>query len=103
MCYGMVVTQGSGSNNPDKPGTNDDDFRWIVAIEVTAEIRGAISEMFGSIKTMLIKTFDKRYATITEATVVAATTVVSAVRPQGGDSLWYREFNNMKPTEFDGT
>ena len=64
-------------------------------------IRAEIPEMFGSIKTTLIETFDERYATMTVATAAAATVVVAAARPQGGDSLLFREFSNTKPTEFD--
>ena len=59
--------------------------------------------MFGSIKSTLIETFDKRYATLTDDAVAAATTAVAAARPQVGDSLLYREFSNMKPPEFVGT
>ena len=71
--------------------------------EVAAAIRAEIPEMFGSIKTTLIETFDERYAALTDAAVAAATAVVAAARPQGGDALLYRDFSNMKPPEFDGT
>ena len=68
--------------------------------EVVAAIRAEIPEMFGSIKTTLIETFDERYAALSDA---AATASVAATRPQGGDALLYREFSNTKPPEFDGT
>ena len=71
--------------------------------EVAAAIHVEIPEMFGSIKTTLIETFNERYATVTEAAAAAATTSVVAARPQGGDSLLFREFSNMKLPEFDGT
>mgnify|MGYP001548718039 CR=1 FL=1 len=71
--------------------------------EVAAAIRAEIPEMFRSIKTMLIETFDERYAGLTDVAVVAETAVVATARPQGGDSLLYREFSNTKPPEFDGT
>ena len=57
--------------------------------EVAATIRAEISEMFGSIKTTLIQTFDERYAAVTEAAVAAATAVVAAASPQGGDLLLF--------------
>ena len=57
--------------------------------EVVAPVRSEILEMFGSIKTMLIETFDERYAALTEVVAAIATTVVVAARPQGGDSLLY--------------
>ena len=71
--------------------------------EVATAIRAEIPEMFGSIKTTLMETFDERYAALTEAAATAATAVVAAATPQGGDSLLFREFNNTKPLEFDGT
>ena len=40
--------------------------------EVVVAIRAEIPEMFGSIKTTLIETFDEKYATVTEAAAVAA-------------------------------
>ena len=66
--------------------------------EVVAAIRAEILEMFGSIKTTLIETFDKRYAAVTEAASATTTAAVVAARPQGGDSLLFREFSNTKPT-----
>ena len=52
----------------------------IVAAVVATIIRRAISEMYGSVKTMLIETFDERYPAVNEATIVAATATVAAVR-----------------------
>ena len=37
MCYGMVVTQGSGSNDPKRPSAIDDEIHRIVADKVAAE------------------------------------------------------------------
>ena len=52
--------------------------------EVAAAIRAEIPEMFESIKTTLIETFDERYAALTDAAVAATTAVVAAAMPQGG-------------------
>ena len=63
--------------------------------EVAAAIRADILEMFGSIKTTLIQTFYKRYASITEAAAATATiTAVATARPQGAEWLLFREFSN---------
>ena len=70
---------------------------------MVATIRAEIPEMFGSIKTMLIETFDEHYAALSEAAVAAATATIAAVRPQGGDALLFREFSDTKVPEFDGT
>ena len=51
----MLITH----NNPGGGGTSDEEIRRIIAKEVAATIREAIPEMFGSIKTMLIETFDE--------------------------------------------
>ena len=53
--------------------------------------------MFESIKTTMIETFEECYVVTAEASIAATTAVVAAVTPQGGDSLWYREFINTKP------
>ena len=90
-------------HTPESSGTSDEEIRRIIHEEVAAAIRAEIPEMFGSIKTTLIETFDERYAALSEAAVAAATAVVAAARPQGGDALLFREFSNTKPSEFDGT
>lgn len=87
-------------------GTNrvsEEELRQMIHEEVAAAIRAEIPEMFGSIKTTLIETFDERYTEVTEAATVVATAAVAAARPQGGDSLLFQEFSNTKPPEFDGT
>ena len=98
----MVVTR-RHDRDSGTSGTSDEEIRRIIQEEVAAAIRAEIPKMFGSIKTTLIETFDKRYATLTDVVVAAATAAVTAARPQGGDSLLYREFSNTKPPEFDGT
>ena len=62
-------------------GVSDEELRQMIHDEVAAAIRAEIPEMFGSIKTTLIKTFDERYAALTDAAIAAA---VAAARPQGG-------------------
>ena len=71
--------------------------------EVAAALREAIPEMFGSIKTTLIETFDERYAAITEDPTATSTAAVTVARPQGGKSLLFWEFNNTKPQGFEVT
>ena len=88
---------------PESSGASDEEIRRIIHEEVAAAIRAEIPEMFGSIKTTLIETFDERYAALLGADVVAATAVIAATRPQGGDALLFQEFSNTKPPEFDGT
>lgn len=50
--------------------------------------------MFRSIKTVMIDLLDECYSTATRAVVAA--------RPHLVDSMQYREFNNTKPSDFDG-
>ena len=71
--------------------------------EVDPTIRVEILEMFGSIKTTLIDTFDERYAVVTKAAAAATTAAVAAAKHKGGDSLLFQEFSNTKPPEFYGT
>ena len=59
---------------------SDEELRQMIHDEVAAAIRAEIPEMFGSIKTTLIETFDERYAALTDVVVAAA---VAAARPQG--------------------
>ena len=63
-----------------RPGTNrvsDEELRQMIHEEVAAEIRAEIPEMFGSIKTTLIETFDEIYAAVTEAAAAVTTTAVA--------------------------
>ena len=61
--------------NPRGSGTSDEKIRRLIHEEVAAAIQAEISEMFGSIKTMLIETFDERYA------AAATTAAFTAARP----------------------
>ena len=73
----MVGTrQTSGTSD-----TRDEEIRRIIQEEVAAAIRAEIPEMFGSIKTTLIETFDEKYAALSEAVVVAATAAIAETRP----------------------
>ena len=101
LCFRDIMV--GTRHNPESSGTGDEEIRNIIHDEVVAAIRDAIPEMFRSIKTTLIKTFDEQYAAVTEAVAAAATPVVAATRPRGGDSLLFREFSNTKPPDFDGT
>ena len=74
---------------PESSETSDEEIRRIIHEEVAAAIRAEIPEMFGSIKTTLIETFDEHYAALSEAAVAAATAAIAAARPQGGDALLF--------------
>ena len=69
---------------------------------MTLAVREAILEMFKFVKTILIEMFDERYVAAIEVAAATTTTVVPAAGLQGGGSIKYREFNNMKPLKFDG-
>ena len=61
-CFSMVViTQGSESRDPERSGTNDDDIRRIITVDVVAATREEIPEIFGSVKTILIELLDECY------------------------------------------
>lgn len=81
-------------HTPESSSVSDEEIRRLIHEEVAAAIRAEILETFGSMKTTLIEVFDERYAAVTEVAAVAA------ARPQGGDSLLFREFSNTKPPEF---
>lgn len=52
---------------------------------------------------MLIEQFDEQYVVVIEVVVFVATAAVVAARLHGGDLMQVEEFNNTKPSEFDGT
>ena len=68
-------------HNPESSGDSHDEICWMIHDKVATTIREAIPEMFGSIKTTLIETFDERYAAVTKAPAAAVTAVVAATRP----------------------
>ena len=94
LCFRDIMV--GTHHNPGSSGTTDEEIRMMIHEEVAAPIQEAVREMFGSINTTLIDTYNERYVAITEA---AAATTTKA----GGDSLLFREFSNTKPPEFDGT
>ena len=63
-------------HTPESSGVSDEEIRRLIHEEVAANIRAEIPEIFGSIKTTLIETFDERYAALSDAAVV-----VAAARP----------------------
>lgn len=76
----MMITLGSGSNDPERLVNYDDETRRIVATEVATKIRETIPEMFGSIEVVMIDLFYERYIVITEATVATMTTILLAAK-----------------------
>ena len=81
LCFKDIMV--GTRHNPESNGVSDDEIHRMIHDEVAAAIQEAILEMFGSIKTTLIVTFDERYVAVTEADVVAATATIAATRPQG--------------------
>ena len=59
-----------------RAGLEEEDICGIIVVKVDLAIRGAISELFGSVKTMLIEEFYRRYVTVTGVFAVVATAVV---------------------------
>ena len=88
-------------HRPETNGVSDEELRQMIHEEVAAAIRTEIPKMFGSNKTTLIETFDERYTTVTEVVAATAIAAVAAARPQGVDSLLFREISNMKPPGAD--
>lgn len=80
----------------------DDHIHKLIATKVVAAVRGAIQKVSRSSSTTMIELFDVWYATVSEAAIVAAMAVVSAIGVQGRGSCKYRDFSNTKPLEFDG-
>lgn len=65
----------------------EEEIRGIIVVRVAKEIREATLKFLGLVKTVLIKEFDRRYAAITQVVVSAATTGVTIVGFQGGDTM----------------
>ena len=70
-------------HTPESSGVSDEEIYRMIHEEVVVAIQAEIPEMFTYIKTMLIETFDERYAALTDDVVDAATVAVAAARPQG--------------------
>ena len=62
----------------DRPALSEDHVNEIIREEVIEIVWGQFSKMFGSIKTAMVKYFDKRYAAIAEMVATEATTTVTA-------------------------
>lgn len=64
--------------------------------------QGGNFEVFGSVKTTLIKEFDMRYPAIVQAAIITTTTTVAITGLQRGGAMQYQDFSNMQPSEFKG-
>lgn len=89
MYFSMVFTQGLGSSDLERQGIIDDEILRVITVEVAKTFREAIPEVFGYIKTMMIKLFDEHYVVFTEFVATATTTSVPTTRPHGGDLIQY--------------
>ena len=65
-------------------------------------VRSQILELFGSIKTAMMESFDDRYATLAEMAATIATSAVVVAGGGAGRGFLYRDFDNTKPRTFDG-
>ena len=85
----MVVIRGSrlGTDGMERPNLSDNEIHEMITTHVTFEVREAILEVFGSIKTTLINMFDEHYATIAKAAAVVTTATISATKFHGGGSI----------------
>ena len=90
LLFSMVVTGGSGSiagglggGEPVRLVVLDDEIRNLITVEVVAAVQGAMSEMFGSVKTVMIKLFDERYVVVTDATIAVAAVAIATARVGG--------------------
>ena len=88
----------AGVASQDGPGLIKDQVREIIHEVVVCIV---IIELFGSIKTTMMEFYDDRYVALSDATDITATTVV-AVGIGTGRPFQYRDFDNTKPTVFDG-
>ena len=61
--FSMVLTRGygsgSGAGGLDRSGLMDDHLWELIVVEMASVVRGVTLELFGSIKTDMIKLFDK--------------------------------------------
>ena len=59
--FSMVTTRGSrsGAHGMERPGLGDDETSELITTNVTVAVREAISELFGSNQTTMIKMFDE--------------------------------------------
>ena len=99
-----MYTRGSGSTvgSPERPCLTDDDICKLIATKVYAVIQGAIPEVFGSIKTVMIKSFDERYAFVSETATTVATATIVDTGVQGRGLIQHQDISNTKPLEFHG-
>ena len=67
----------------------EDCVREIIREEVVTIVRGQISEMFGSIKTMMMEFFDDHYTAIVEMVAVATSRTVAATCARSGRAFQY--------------
>lgn len=99
----VMITRGSGSGSRSKgSGSSETSIRnWIEAV-ISATVREMIPKIFGSIMTKLIAMFDKWYAAVAPTSASITTASIVAIALPKEKEIPYREFNNTKPSEFEG-
>lgn len=83
-----------------RAGLSDEEIRVIIAEDVIEVISKAIIQLFGLLKTMMIKKFVRCYDAFTQAAAAIATRIVVIVGFQRGGAMQYRELSHAKPPEF---
>lgn len=79
MVFTIGSSSGYGEGDQDRLGLADDWIWELIATEVVATIWSSILDLFGSIKTTMIKIFDDHYDALTETAAVVDTVVVAAM------------------------
>ena len=77
----------------------EDRVKEIIHEEVIKIVRGHIPELFGTINSAMMAYFDDRYVALAETATAAATATGGGGASRG---FQYRDFDNTKPSNFDG-
>ena len=101
----MVFTRGSGSGagGLDRPGLTVDNICELIASKVADVVWGAIPEVFGSIKTVMINLFNERYVVVSKVAAVAATVYVATTWIQKGDNSSFGTSATRSPQSLTGS
>lgn len=82
VCFSIKAIRGSrsGIGCTKRTGPNDEEICGIIVAEVAVEIKEAIPELFGLVKTMFIEEYDGCYATVTQDSIIVAIAAIAAAR-----------------------
>ena len=79
LCFRDIMV--GTRHKPEGGSANDEEICQIIHEEVDTTIREAIPDIFESINTTMIETFEERYVVVTEAATATAPTAVAPARP----------------------